>query len=134
VEADARSQMFTCGFRSCSLAIFRFMRSSRRGIETMWDGVPTVFNIREDFPVESLEKALTTFAEGRGSSIMTISWANPETYKQARLDTEKYDLLRARMGGWTKFLVTMFSAHQAQHDRRPFETLTTDVPARTTHA
>jgi hypothetical protein len=38
------------------------------------------------------------FAEGRGSSIMTISCANLETYEQARLDTQKYDLLRARMG------------------------------------
>jgi len=105
-----------------------------RGIEAMWDGAPTDFNIREDFPVESLEKALMAFAEGRGSSIMTISCANPETYEQARLDPEKYDLLRARMGGWTEFFVTMFPAHQAQHQRRPFETPDTDVPARTTHA
>ena len=26
------------------------------------------------------------------------------------------------MGGWTEFFVTMFPAHQAQHQRRPFET------------
>jgi hypothetical protein len=32
------------------------------------------------------------------SSIMTSSCANPEIYEQARLDPEKYDLLRARMG------------------------------------
>jgi len=38
-------------------------------------------NIREDFPVESLEKRLMAIAEGRGSSIMTISCANLETYE-----------------------------------------------------
>jgi pyruvate-formate lyase len=92
------------------------------GVESMWDGAPTDFNIREDFPLESLDRALTAFANGRGSSIMTITCANPETYAQAALDPEKYDLLRARMGGWTEFFVTMFPAHQAQHQRRPFET------------
>jgi len=70
------------------------------------------------------------FAEGSGSSIMTISCANPETYEQARLNPEKNDLLRARMGGWTQFFVTMLPAYQG-HQRRPFETLTTDLPART---
>ena len=92
------------------------------GVESMWDGAPTDFNIREDFPLESLDRALTAFANGRGSSIMTITCANPDTYAQAALDPEKYDLLRARMGGWTEFFVTMFPAHQAQHQRRPFET------------
>jgi Dyp-type peroxidase family len=92
------------------------------GVEAMWDGAPTDFNIREDFPVEALEQALVAFAQGRGSSIMTITCANADTYEQARRDPEKYDLLRARMGGWTEFFVTMFPAHQAQHQRRPFET------------
>ena len=32
------------------------------------------------------------------------------------------DLLRARMGGWTEFFVSMFPAHPAQHERRPVET------------
>jgi pyruvate-formate lyase len=84
--------------------------------------------------VELLEQALMAFAEGCGSSIMTISCANPETYEQARLDPEKYDLLRVRMGGWSEFFVTMFPAHQAQHQRRPFETPATDAPVRTVHA
>jgi hypothetical protein len=39
----------------------------------------------------------------------------------ATRDPEKYDLLRARMGGWSEFFVSMFPAHQAQHQRRPFE-------------
>ena len=47
--------------------------------------------------------------------------ANPETYEAATRDPEKYDLLRARMGGWSEFFVTMFPARQAQHQRRPFE-------------
>ena len=37
---------------------------------------------------------------------------------QRQRDPEKYDLLRARMGGWTKFFVTMFPARPAQHERR----------------
>jgi Dyp-type peroxidase family len=94
------------------------------GVEAMWDGAPTDFNIREDFPIEALERALTAFANGRGSSIMTITCANKETYEDAARDPEKYDLLRARMGGWTEFFVTMFPAHQAQHERRPIETPT----------
>jgi pyruvate-formate lyase len=74
------------------------------------------------------------FDEGRGSSIMTISCANAETYEQARLDPKKYDLVRARMRGWTEFFVTMFPAHQAHYQRRSFETPTTDLAARTAHA
>jgi Dyp-type peroxidase family len=92
------------------------------GVEAMWDGAPTDFNIREDFPVEALERALHSFAKGRGSSIQTITCANPEIFEQAARDPEKYDLLRARMGGWTEFFVTMFPAHQAQHQRRPLHT------------
>jgi len=85
----------------------------------MWDGASTDFNVREISPC---------------SSMKTIICANPGTYEQPRLDPEKYDLLRARMGGWTEVFVTMFPTHQAQHQRRPFETPTTDVPARITHA
>ena len=91
------------------------------GVAAMWDGAPSDFNIREDFPVEALEQALVAFAHGRGASIMTITCANAETYEEATKDPEKYDLLRARMGGWTEFFVTMFPAHQAQHQRRPVE-------------
>jgi pyruvate-formate lyase len=95
---------------------------SGRGVEAMWDGAPTDFNIREDFPIEVLERALVAFATGHGASIMTITCANTETYENGKSNPEKYDLLRARMGGWTEFFVTMFPAHQAQHERRPVET------------
>jgi pyruvate-formate lyase len=104
------------------------------GVEAMWDGAPTDFNIREDFPVEALERALVAFANGRGASIMTITCADPNTYEQARRDPEKYDLLRARMGGWTEFFVTMFPAHQEQHQRRPFETPASTPEGRPDHA
>jgi pyruvate-formate lyase len=84
--------------------------------------------------VESLEKSLMAFAEGRGSPIMTISCANSETYEQARLEPKKYDLLHARMRGWKEFYVTMFHAHRAQHQSCPFERLDADVPASSAHA
>jgi hypothetical protein len=35
-------------------------------------------------------------------------------------DPEKYDLLRARMGGWTELIAAMFRAHRAQK-RRPVQ-------------
>ena len=92
------------------------------GVEAMWDGAPTDFNIREDFPLDALADALRSFACGGGSSIMTITCADPETFERAAADPEKYDLVRARMGGWTEFFVTMFPAHQAQHQRRPIQT------------
>lgn len=92
-----------------------------QGVDAMWDGAPTDFNVREDHLVEALEQVLVAFAKGRAASIMTITCANADTYEQATRDPEKYDLLRARMGGWTEFFVTMFPAHQAQHQQRPIE-------------
>jgi hypothetical protein len=142
LEADARSTYSRGGFGSRCLGILRSMRSSLKGeracdsgpranCSTMWGGAPMDFNTREGFPVERLEKALMALAEGHGSSMMTISCANP-TYEQAGLNPEKYDLLRAR-GGWTDFFVAMFPAFQAQHQRRPFGTPLNAVPARIAH-
>jgi Dyp-type peroxidase family len=105
-----------------------------KGVEAMWDGAPTDFNIREDFPADALEESLRAFANGKGASIMTITCADPDTYEQATRDPEKYDLLRARMGGWTEFFVTMFPAHQAQHERRPFEMPPSTTQGGTAHA
>jgi pyruvate-formate lyase len=79
-------------------------------------------NIREDFPVEALERVLAAFAAGQGSNILTITCANPETFAGATTDPEQYDLVRVRMGGWSEFFVAMFPAHQAQHQRRPLST------------
>ncbi len=98
-----------------------------QGVAAMWDGTPVDFNIPEDFPVEDLEKAIAAFANGRGSSIVTITCADVATMEAATKDPEKYDLLRVRMGGWSEFFVAMFPAHQAQHQRRPRSIAAGDV-------
>ena len=85
------------------------------------DGAPTDFTIREDFPSDALTRCLRAFADGKGSNILTVTCANPDTMSGATRDPEKYDVLRVRMGGWTEFFVAMFPAHQAQHERRPFQ-------------
>ncbi|OJH42648.1 hypothetical protein BON30_05555 [Cystobacter ferrugineus] len=89
------------------------------GADAFTSGAPTDFNIREDFPVASLEQVLHRFAQGQGANILTITCANPETFAGAAEDPEKYNLLRVRMGGWSEFFVAMYPAHQAQHQRRP---------------
>ncbi|MFP2929611.1 Dyp-type peroxidase [Pyxidicoccus sp. 3LG] len=93
-----------------------------KGAESLTSGAPTDFNIREDFPVESLERVLAAFARGQGSNVLTVTCANPETFEQAAKDPEKYDVVRVRMGGWSEFFVAMFPGHQAQHQRRPLST------------
>ena len=96
------------------------------GTDAMWDGAPTDMTIREDFPVEALERVLAAFAAGQGSNILTITCANPETFAGAAKNPEKYDLVRVRMGGWSEFFVAMFPAHQEQHQRRPLSTRSAD--------
>jgi Dyp-type peroxidase family len=89
------------------------------GTEAMWNVAPTDYNIREDFPVPALTEVIRGFAAGMGSNMLTITCANPETFTQACADPEKYDLVRARMGGWSEYFVAMFPGHQEQHRRRP---------------
>jgi pyruvate-formate lyase len=93
-----------------------------QGAESFTSGAPTDFNIRENFSASSLQRALAAFAQGRGSDILTVTCANPETFAQAARNPEKYDLLRVRMGGWSEFFVAMFPGHQLQHQRRPLST------------
>ncbi|WP_434389378.1 Dyp-type peroxidase [Melittangium boletus] len=95
------------------------------GADAFTSGAPTDFNIREDFPLESLERVLQQFAQGRGANILTVTCANPETLAAAARDPEKYDVLRVRMGGWSEFFVAMYPAHQEQHQRRPFSDAST---------
>jgi len=90
-----------------------------KGADSFTSGAPTDFNIREEFPLESLEQVLHQFAQGQGANILTVTCANPETFAAAARDPEKYDLLRVRMGGWSEFFVAMYPAHQDQHQRRP---------------
>lgn len=88
------------------------------------DGAPTDLCIREDYPPEQLVEALHLFAQGEGSNILTLTCANPDTLANASRDPEKFDLIRVRMGGWSEFFVSMFPAHQAQHQRRPLDVAT----------
>lgn len=92
------------------------------GTDAIWDGGPTDFNIDEAFPVQDLVKLLNEFADGRGSNLLTITCASPETFAEAPTRPEKYDLLRVRMGGWSEFFTSMFPDSQHQHQRRPIST------------
>lgn len=94
------------------------------GIKALWDSAPQDFNIGEEVKLEAVEKMIKAFADGKGSSLMTISCASPSTMEGASVNPEKYDIVRVRMGGWSEFFVAMFPAHQAQHERRLF----VDVP------
>jgi pyruvate-formate lyase len=89
------------------------------GAAAIWDGAPTDLNIPEDFPFAELVAVLEDFAAGRGSNILTITCASPETLDDAPSKPERYDLLRVRMGGWSEFFSAMFPDSQQQHRRRP---------------
>lgn len=72
-------------------------------------------NIPEDFPLELLQHFLVDHAQGKiGGSMLTPTCADLETYRRALEDSEKYNIIRVRMGGWTEFHATMFPAHQEQ--------------------
>ena len=83
------------------------------------DGAPSDFNVREDFPHAKLVEVLREFADGKGSNIMTVTVANPETLRDAEDKPEQYNLVRVRMGGWTEFFSVLFDAHKKHHRRRP---------------
>jgi pyruvate-formate lyase len=102
---------------------------SGEGTAAMWNVAPTDFNIREDFPPTALTEVIKSFATGTGSNLLTITCADPATLTGASRDPEKYDLVRARMGGWSEFFVAMFPAHQEQHRRRPLSTPDTPTPS-----
>ena len=85
------------------------------------NAAPTDLNIREDFPFVELKKVLKQFAESKiGSNLLTITTADPESYEQAVIFPEKYDLLRVRQGGWSEFYMAMFPPHQEYIIRRPY--------------
>ena len=93
-----------------------------QGVDKIWDGAPTDFNIAEDFPFEDLVRVLREFADGQGSNILTVTCASPSTLADAPGRPEKYDLLRVRMGGWSEFFTSMFPESQQEHLRRPVST------------
>ncbi|KAI0856958.1 pyruvate formate lyase-domain-containing protein [Xylaria cubensis] len=85
------------------------------------NAAPVDMNIPEDFPLESLKEFITAFSKGTvGGNLLTLTCADPETYKAASEDPEKYNLLRVRMGGWSEFYPTMFPDYQEQQQRRPY--------------
>lgn len=85
------------------------------------NAAPSDLNIREDFPPEDLEALIRSFAHGElGSNMITITCADPSTFEQAAQFPERYDLVRARTGGWSEFFVAMFDFHQEYIRRRPY--------------
>jgi pyruvate-formate lyase len=87
-------------------------------INHLSDGAPSDFNIREDFPLDKLVEVLKEFAAGRGSNMMTVTVANPETLREAEAAPQNFNLVRVRMGGWTEFFSVLFSPHKQHHRRR----------------
>lgn len=82
---------------------------------------PIDININEDFSIKDMENVIQQFAQGKiGSNLLTITTADPETYSQALIYPEKYDLVRVRQGGWSEFFIAMFPEHQAFIPRRPY--------------
>lgn len=87
------------------------------------NAAPIDLNIREDWPLDKLKDLIHDFAHSKtGSNMITITCADPETFQGAANFPERYDLVRARMGGWTEFYISMFDFHQQSILRRPYYT------------
>lgn len=99
-----------------------FSSWNNSAVNRLSDGAPSDFNIREDFPRGKLIQALRAFADGKGSNIMTVTVANPETLRNAEARPDDYNLVRVRMGGWTEYFSVLFGDHKAQQRRRPIYT------------
>lgn len=100
---------------------------SHPSLDRFSDGGPCDINIRENTSVADLTDALVLFAQGNGSNILTVTVADPETLAAAEssTDSDQYELVRVRMGGWTEFYKVLYPAHKAQHRRRPLVILPT---------
>jgi pyruvate-formate lyase len=85
------------------------------------NAAPVDINICEDFGLRNMEKVIRQFADSElGSNLLTITTSNPETFAQAHIFPEKYDLVRVRQGGWSEFYIAMFPEHQQYISRRPY--------------
>ncbi|WP_409525576.1 Dyp-type peroxidase [Nitrincola sp. MINF-07-Sa-05] len=85
------------------------------------NAAPVDLNIPENFPEADLTELIKRFAQGElGSNMITITCADPDTFRQAMQQPEPYDLVRVRMGGWTEYYVAMFDFHQESILRRPY--------------
>jgi Dyp-type peroxidase family len=85
------------------------------------NGAPVDLNVREDMPMDALVEFIERYGRQEvGTNLITITCVDPETYRMARSDPERFELVRVRMGGWTEYFSAMFPEHQKQHQRRPF--------------
>ncbi|HEX9511537.1 MAG TPA: pyruvate formate lyase family protein [Puia sp.] len=106
-----------------SAAVIQFMDGlssyMANSVELLSDGGPPDFNIREDFSEKDLTEILKRFAKGHGGNMLTVTVANPDTFREAQQNPESNNLVRVRMGGWTEFFISLFPPLQEQHKRRP---------------
>ncbi|NOY72094.1 MAG: Dyp-type peroxidase [Gammaproteobacteria bacterium] len=85
------------------------------------NAAPIDLNVREDFPVDEMNKVIKQFADGEiGSNLITVTAGDPETFEQSKTFPERYDLVRVRQGGWSEFYIAMFPEHQHYISRRPY--------------
>ncbi|KAK2570558.1 putative dehydratase PflD [Acropora cervicornis] len=84
------------------------------------NGAEVGLKIAENFKESDMVTLLKNYADGNviGGNILTIICANPDTFANAQLNPEKYDLIRVRTGGWNEFYITFFTAHQKHLERR----------------
>ncbi|CAC5374758.1 unnamed protein product [Mytilus coruscus] len=68
------------------------------------NGAEVDLNMHENFPEDELVNFIRSYANGEdgiGANLLTITCADEDTYQQAYRDSEKYDLIRVRMGDVT---------------------------------
>lgn len=117
IPADGSARHTRIGALSDSFRSYADLSMHRLG-----DGAPADYNLPEDFPLNQLTKQLKAFAKGEGGSVATFTVADPETLLGAQQNSDSFNLVRVRMGGWTEFFVCLFPDHQEQHRRRPLFT------------
>ncbi|WP_316846514.1 pyruvate formate lyase family protein [Pedobacter psychrodurus] len=88
-------------------------------LELLSDGAIPDFNIKEDFSLKELSSIFKSFAKGHGGNMLTVTVSDPETFSNAQISPDDYNLVRVRMGGWSEFFISLFPTLQEQHKRRP---------------
>ncbi|KAH9989888.1 PFL-like glycyl radical enzyme [Xylariaceae sp. FL0662B] len=86
-----------------------------------------IYRAMESYTHDAIQIGLSNAApvdmnipEDVGGNLLTLTCADLETYQRASEDSEKYNLLRVRMGGWTEFYATMFPEYQEHQQRRQY--------------
>jgi pyruvate-formate lyase len=88
-------------------------------LDLLSDGAIPDFNIKEDFSLKELSSIFKSFAKGHGGNMLTVTVSDPETFSNAQISPDDYNLVRVRMGGWSEFFISLFPTLQEQHKRRP---------------